>query len=330
MIAENVVRPRLLEVDGLKKHFPIMRGFIFSKQVGSVRAVDGVSFVIHEGETLGLVGESGCGKSTLARCIIRLYDPSEGQVIFDGTDITRLSPAGMRPVRRKMQIVFQDPYLSLNPRMSVRQTLSEALRFHKICAPSEEEAYLRKTMGMVGLTAEALDRCPKAFSGGQRQRIALARSLVVQPTLLVADEPVSALGVSIQAQVLNLLDDLRHELGLTMIFIAHELSVVKHISTRVAVMYLGKIVETGTTEEVFRDPQHPYTRALLSALPHPVPVRRKRQAALAGDIPSPLHIPKGCRFHPRCPVAQAVCRVEPPPLRQFGATHQAYCHLAGN
>jgi oligopeptide transport system ATP-binding protein len=320
----------ILDVEGLKKHFDVPRPFfdaLLGKPGQVLVAVDGVSLTVERHETLGLVGESGCGKSTLARCILRLYEPSEGVIIFNGLDITKASASTMRDVRRKMQIVFQDPYSSLNPRMTVRQTLTEVLRFHKVCARAEEETYLQRTMKMVGLTPDAVDKFPKSFSGGQRQRIALARALVMQPTLLVADEPVSALDVSIQAQVLNLLADLRSELGLTLIFIAHELSVVKHVSTRVAVMYLGKIVEMGTTEEVFEKTQHPYTEALLSALPHPVPVRRQRKAALEGDIPSPLDIPKGCRFHPRCPIAEEICRTNEPPLRQISPTHQLLCHL---
>ncbi len=319
----------ILAIKDLKKQFDLGRSFfdaLLGKRGQVSVAVDGVSFEVERNETLGLVGESGCGKSTLARCILRLLEPSEGTILFNGTDITKASKSTMRGVRRQMQIVFQDPYSSLNPRMTVRQTLTEVIRFHKICSRNEEEAYLNKTMNMVGLTSDAADKFPRAFSGGQRQRIALARSLIVKPTLLVADEPVSALDVSIQAQVLNLLADLRDELGLTMIFIAHELSVVKHVSTRVAVMYLGKIVEMGTTEDVFGKTQHPYTEGLLSALPHPVPVRRQRKAALEGDIPSPLDIPKGCRFHPRCPIADEVCRVEEPPLRQISPVHQVLCH----
>ncbi len=322
----------ILEVRGLSKHFDLPRPFfdaLLRKEVQRLIAVDGVSFTVERHETLGLVGESGCGKSTLARCILRLHEPSAGRILFDGADITRAPAAAMRKVRGRMQIVFQDPYSSLNPRMTVRQTLTEVLRFHKVCTREEEEGRLVQAMKMVGLAQDALDRFPKAFSGGQRQRIALARSLVMQPQLLVADEPVSALDVSIQAQVLNLLADLRDELGLTMVFIAHELSVVRHVSTKVAVMYLGKIVETGMTHEVFERTQHPYTEALLSALPHPVPVRRKRKPALEGDIPSPLDIPAGCRFHPRCPIAQDICRTQEPPMKQVSPTHQLFCHLRG-
>jgi oligopeptide transport system ATP-binding protein len=320
----------VLEVANLKKVFDLPRPFfdaVRGRKGQRLVAVDDVSFALEANETLGLVGESGCGKSTLARCILRLYEPSSGKVFFKGQEITGLGPGQMHAVRRQMQIVFQDPYSSLNPRMTVRQTLNEVLRFHDLCPKGEEEAAMQRLLEMVGLTPEAADKYPKAFSGGQRQRVALARALAVNPALLVADEPVSALDVSIQAQILNLLADLRSELGLTMLFIAHELSVVKHVSSRVAVMYLGKVVETGTTAEVFEGTTHPYTEGLLSALPHPVPVRRSRKPAVEGDIPSPLNIPSGCRFHPRCPIATAICTQEAPPLRQLSATHQVLCHL---
>jgi oligopeptide transport system ATP-binding protein len=326
----NPLNQPVLEVANLKKYFDLPRPFfdaIRGQPGRRLTAVDGVSFTLAANETLGLVGESGCGKSTLARCILRLYEPSEGQIFFQGREITGLPSKQMRAVRRQMQIVFQDPYSSLNPRMTVRQTLVEVLHFHSICTRSEEEGALQHLLQMVGLSPEAADKYPKAFSGGQRQRVALARALAVNPLLLVADEPVSALDVSIQAQILNLLADLRSELGLTMIFIAHELSVVKHVSSRVAVMYLGKVVEIGTTAEVFGQTTHPYTEGLLSALPHPVPVRRSRKPALEGDIPSPLNIPSGCRFHPRCPIAEEICKRESPPLRQLSATHQVLCHL---
>jgi oligopeptide transport system ATP-binding protein len=320
----------ILEVKNISKYFPVPRPFfdvLTRKPAKKLVAVDDVSLKVDRLETIGLVGESGCGKSTLARCILRLYEPSAGSVFFEGIDITRLSASHMRNVRKKMQIVFQDPYSSLNPKMTVRQMLTEVLRFHKLCPPGDEEVQLEHLLRMVGLNIEDASKYPKAFSGGQRQRIALARSLAVQPTLLVGDEPVSALDVSIQAQILNLLADLRGELGLTMIFIAHELSVVRHISTRVAVMYLGKIVEIGTTKEVFEETLHPYTEGLLEALPKPEPVRRKRKAAVEGDVPSPLNIPPGCRFHPRCPIAQEICRVEAPPNRQVSSNHRVMCHL---
>ncbi len=320
----------ILEVQHLSKFFETPRPFfdaLRGQAAQKLVAVDNVSFNVMRHETLGLVGESGCGKSTLARCILRLYEPTGGTVHFDGKDITQASYAEMRDVRRKIQIVVQDPYSSLNPRMTIGQTLTEVVRFHKICSKGEEAAYLGNLLGMVGLDTDALDKFPKSFSGGQRQRIALARSLAVRPVFLVADEPVSALDVSIQAQILNLLYDLRDELGLTMLFIAHELSVVRHISTRVAVMYLGQVVEMGTTQEVFEATQHPYTEGLLAALPKPEPVRRKHKPAVEGDIPSPLNIPSGCRFHPRCPLAQDICRKQPPPFRKLSETHFVRCHL---
>jgi len=320
----------ILEIKNLSKYFPVPRPFfdvLTRKPAQKLVAVDDVSLKIGRLETVGLVGESGCGKSTLARCILRLYEPSGGSVYFEGTNITRLSPSQMRSVRKKMQIVFQDPYSSLNPKMTVRQMLIEVLRFHKLCQSGEEETQLKHLLQMVGLSIEDASKYPKAFSGGQRQRIALARSLAVQPTLLVGDEPVSALDVSIQAQILNLLADLRGELGLTMIFIAHELSVVRHISTRVAVMYLGKIVEIGSTKEVFEQSLHPYTEGLLAALPKPEPVRRQRKPAVEGDVPSPLDIPPGCRFHPRCPIAKEICSLEAPPNRQVSPTHRVMCHF---
>lgn len=320
----------VLEIHDLKKVFELSRPFfdvIRRRPSKNLKAVDGVSLKINRHQTMGLVGESGCGKTTLGRCILRLYEPTEGRIIFEGEDITNKSQTEMQSIRRKMQIVFQDPYSSLNPRLTVRQAITEVLRFHGICPPQEEEAYLEKLLRMVGLNYADADKFPRSFSGGQRQRIGLARSLAVRPTFLVADEPVSALDVSIQAQILNLLADLREELGLTMLFVAHELSVVKHISTQVAVMYLGEIVETGTTADVFENPQHPYTEGLLAALPRPEPVRRRRKPALEGDIPSPLKMPGGCRFHPRCPIARDICSLQVPPRRQLTDTHQILCHL---
>lgn len=320
----------VLEVRKLSKVFEQPRSFLDTLQRRPVRnlvAVDNVSFEIRRHESLGLVGESGCGKTTLGRTILRLYEPTSGTILFEGEDITHASQAALQPIRRRMQVVFQDPYSSLNPRMTVRQMIVEALRFHRICPREEEEERLHSLLRLVGLSPESADQYPRSFSGGQRQRIGLARALAVQPIFLVADEPVSALDVSIQAQVLNLLADLRDELGLTMLFVAHELSVIRHVSTRVAVMYLGEIVELGTTEEVFDRPQHPYTEALLKALPRPEPRRRHRQPALEGDIPSPLAVPSGCRFHSRCPIAQNICRTTVPPRRQLTPTHQVLCHL---
>jgi oligopeptide/dipeptide ABC transporter ATP-binding protein len=320
----------VLEVRNLSKYFEMPRSLldlILRRPTKRLVAVDNVTLTINRHETLGLVGESGCGKTTLGRTILRLYEPTSGTILFEGENITHKSAQELQPTRRKMQVVFQDPYSSLNPRMTIRQMLSEALLFHRICTPDEVERQVQSLLYMVGLNPEAADKFPKAFSGGQRQRIGLARALAVKPTFLVADEPVSALDVSIQAQVLNLLTDLRDELGLTMLFVAHELSVVKHISTRVAVMYLGQIVETGTTEEVFENAQHPYTQALFKALPRPEPGRRHRQAAIEGDIPSPLNLPSGCRFHPRCPIAQDICKTAAPPRRHVTNTHQLLCHL---
>ncbi len=320
----------VLEVRNLSKSFVLPRGFfdlVQRRPAAQVVAVDNISLKVNRYETVGLVGESGCGKTTLGRTILRLYEPTAGNIFFEGTDITHLSDQALQSVRRKMQVIFQDPYSSLNPRMTIRQIISEVLRFHRICKPEDVEAHLQQLLQTVGLSVDAADKFPRAFSGGQRQRIGLARALAVQPTFLVADEPVSALDVSIQAQVLNLLADLREQLGLTMLFIAHELSVVKHVSNRVAVMYLGQIVEIGTTQEVFHNPQHPYTEGLLRALPRPEPGRRHREAAIKGDIPSPMNLPSGCRFHPRCPIVQDICRSHAPPLKQVSATHETLCHI---
>lgn len=330
----------LLSVRNLVKSFPIKGGF-FSREVASVKAVSGVSFDIQKGETLGLVGESGCGKSTLGRCILRLLQPTTGQVIFQGQDITHLSSRELRKLRRNMQIIFQDPYASLNPRMTVEDILSEPLTIHQICSSRQERTErILKLLDRVGLRREAMSRYPHEFSGGQRQRICIARALAVEPEFIVCDEPVSALDVSIQAQIVNLMQDLQRELGLTYLFIAHDLKVVEHISTRVAVMYLGKVVEMATAEELYLHPKHPYTQALLSAIPVPDPEYRRKhgmsRVILKGDIPSPINPPAGCHFHPRCPIAVDRCRVEVPLLREVGAgagsgtglPHRAACHLA--
>jgi peptide/nickel transport system ATP-binding protein len=319
----------LLVVDDVKKHFPVTRGIIFQKQVGAVKAVDGVSFSVKAGETLGIVGESGCGKSTLARLVMRLLDPTDGKIIFDGRDITRLSRQAMRPVRREMMMIFQDPYASLNPRKRVGFTVAEALEVHKLGTPAEVKRRVQELLEIVGLNPEHYNRFPHEFSGGQRQRIGVARALAISPKLIVCDEPVSALDVSVQAQVLNLLEDLQQEFGLTYVFIAHDLNVVRHISDRVLVMYLGKIAELAPKTELYESPKHPYTGALLSAVPiaDPERGRAREPLVLEGDVPSPLNPPSACRFHPRCPRFQeGHCDVEEPPLYSFGAEHVAACH----
>jgi oligopeptide transport system ATP-binding protein len=319
----------LVVVEDLKKHFPITRGIIFQKQIGSVKAVDGVSFVVREGETLGVVGESGCGKSTMARCVMRLLDPTSGRIVFRGRDITRLSRAEMRPIRREMMMVFQDPYASLNARKRVGFIIGEALEVHKLGTPQEIKRRVQELLEVVGLNPEHYNRFPHEFSGGQRQRIGVARALAVNPKLIVCDEPVSALDVSVQAQILNLLKDLQRDFGLTYIFIAHDLNVVRHISDRVMVMYLGKAVELGARDDLYVEPKHPYTGALLSAVPIPDPGlgRARKQVVLEGDVPSPINPPSACRFHPRCPrFVQGHCDVEEPLLASFGSSHFAACH----
>jgi oligopeptide/dipeptide ABC transporter ATP-binding protein len=293
-----------------------------------VRAVNGVSFRIWPHETLGLVGESGSGKTTLARTVLWLYRPDSGSIRFLGHDLTKLSGKALRDMRRDMQIVFQDPYSSLNPRFTVSRTLSEVLRFHAVCPDAEVEGEVARLLEIVGLSADLAGRRPIALSGGQRQRVGLARALALRPRFLVLDEPVAALDVSIQAQVLNLLQSLRDELGLTMLFIAHELSVVRHMSTRVAVMYLGEIVEIGTAQEIFERASHPYTQSLLRAVPRLMAKRRRREAVLKGDVPSPLAIPNGCPFHPRCPRAEAICHTLKPPAKRLGENHVSRCHFA--
>ena len=322
----------LISVRNLVKRFPIKGGF-FQREVGSVKAVSDVSFDIRRGETLGLVGESGCGKSTLGRAILRLIEPTSGQVLFKGQDITKLGTSEMRKLRRNMQIIFQDPYASLNPRMTVEDILGEPLDIHKMCETQEQRRKrIVDLLDLCGLRREAIARYPHEFSGGQRQRICIARALAVNPEFIVCDEPVSALDVSIQAQIVNLMQDLQKELGLTYLFIAHDLKVVEHISTRVAVMYLGKIAEIADSEELYADPKHPYTRALLSAIPIPDPTHKKERIILRGDVPSPINPPNGCYFHTRCPIAQDNCRVDAPQLRDLrhpgGNPHEASCHYA--
>ncbi len=326
-------RETLLEVKNLKMHFPVQRG-LFRKVVAHVRAVDGISFHIREGETLGLVGESGCGKTTTGRCILRALDPTDGEINYrkDGefVNIARLSGAELAPFRTQMQIIFQDPFSSLNPRMTVMDIVSEPLRIHKIARGEEIRSRVRDLLEAVGLKAQHMNRYPYAFSGGQRQRVGIARALALRPRLIVCDEPVSALDVSIQAQVLNLLDGLQAEFGLTYLFIAHNLSVVQHICTRVAVMYLGDLVEVGTAHDLYHRPLHPYSEALLSAVPKTDPTKRSQRVLLQGDVPSPVNPPSGCKFHTRCRYAKDICRAEHPPLEEVtpGSDHYAACHFA--
>ncbi|MCY0901980.1 MAG: dipeptide ABC transporter ATP-binding protein [Firmicutes bacterium] len=317
----------LLEVQDLKKWFPIRRG-IFSRTVGNVRAVDGVSFAVGAGETFGLVGESGCGKSTTGRTLLRLIEPTGGKITFEGRDVRKLSRTQMRAMRRQMQIVFQDPYGSLNPRYTVRQAIEEPLLIHGLASSSaERERRVAELMDTVGLSPSRMNRYPHEFSGGQRQRIGIARALAVSPKLIVADEPVSALDVSVQSQVLNLMDDLQKQLNLTYIFIAHDLSVVKHISDRIGVMYLGKMVELAEADDLYAEPLHPYTQALLSAVPVPDPDAKRDRIILQGDLPSPANPPQGCYFHPRCKDAMDVCRVKAPEWREVKPGHHVACHL---
>ena len=320
--------PTLLEATGLKKHFPVHRG-ILRRTVGQLQAVDGVDLTVRRGETVGLVGESGCGKSTLGRTLLRLLEPTAGRIEFDGTDLTALGRAELKAARRHLQLVFQDSVGSLDPRMTVRQLVGEGLKIHGVGNRSARDATVAEMLERVGLPPEAAGRYPHQFSGGQRQRIGLARSLVLQPKLVVADEPVSALDVSIQSQVLNLLVELKREFDLTYVFVAHDLAVVGYISDRIAVMYLGKIVELAESDDLFARPLHPYTRALLSANPEPIPGRKSRRIVLKGDVPSPIDPPSGCRVRTRCPLAQEICAEVEPPLADHGQAHVAACHFAG-
>ena len=318
----------LLQVENLAKHYPVKRGLVLSKTVGTVRAVDGISFSVQKGETLALVGESGCGKSTTARLVLRLIEPTAGAVHFEGTDITTMKGAPLRRLRRRMQIVFQDPFASLNPRMTVGDILEEPLIVHSIGDRAARKARVHELLGLVGLAPYHVQRYPHEFSGGQRQRIGIARALAVEPALVVCDEPVSALDVSIQAQVINLLKDLQGRLGLSYLFIAHDLAVVKHTANRIAVMYLGKIVEVASKDELFANPRHPYTRTLLLAIPRPDPHRHGARQLPGGDVPSPMDPPPGCRFHTRCQFATGKCKLEEPPLRAIGQDHLSACHYA--
>jgi oligopeptide/dipeptide ABC transporter ATP-binding protein len=322
----SVCMPSVLEVEDLKTYFPVRTGLL-RRTVGQVHAVDGVSFAIGAGETLGLVGESGCGKTTVGRSVLRLIEPTAGVIRLGGRDITRLGRAELRPLRREMQIIFQDPFSSLNPRMRAGDIVGEPLKVHGAGPARERRERVAALFSRVGLSQAQMDNYPHQFSGGQRQRIGVARALALNPKLIVCDEPVSALDVSIQAQVINLLTDLQRELGLSYLFISHNLAVVEHISHRIAVMYLGRIVEHTARETLFRRPLHPYTEALLAAVPVPDPAARRAKRVLQGDVPSPLHPPAGCHFHTRCPYAEARCRSETPRLREIEPGHHVACHL---
>lgn len=316
----------LLKVENLKKHFPITGG-ILGRPVSSVKAVDGVSFTVNKGETLGIVGESGCGKSTTGRMLMRLIDPSEGKVTFEDRELTSLSNSEMRKIRREMQMVFQDPFASLNPRHTVEKILEEPLKVHGMGSAKERKKRVHELLNIVGLSSYHAKRYPHQFSGGQRQRIGIARALMTKPKLIIADEPVSALDVSIQSQVLNLMQDLQKEFGLTYIFIAHDLGVVRHISDRVGVMYLGKMVELSNSEQLYEKPLHPYTQALLSAVPVPDPDFKRETILLQGDIPSPSNPPSGCTFHTRCPHATEICKQKVPEFKEHQPGHYVACHL---
>jgi oligopeptide transport system ATP-binding protein len=320
----------LLDVRGLKKYFPITQGIVIQRHIGDIKAVDGIDFFIRRGETLGLVGESGCGKSTTGRAILQLYRPTAGQVLFEGKDLVKMKGEELRRMRRRMQMIFQDPYASLNPRMTVGNIIGEPLEVHNIARGKELRERVQELLKVVGLNPYFINRYPHEFSGGQRQRIGVARALAVNPDFIVCDEPISALDVSIQAQIINLLEELQEKFGLTYLFIAHDLSVVRHISDRVAVMYLGKIVETADRDDLYNNPLHPYTKALLSAVPIPDPaVEEKRERIiLTGDVPSPANPPTGCRFHTRCPIVQRpLCVDVEPEWREVGPDHWVACHL---
>ena len=329
MAEHNNGRP-LLKIENLKMHFPIRKGFL-RRQVGAVKAVDDVSFDIHPGETLGLVGESGCGKTTIGRCIVRAYQPTDGQILYENggaVDLAHLGETELKPYRQKIRMIFQDPYASLNPRMTVFDIVADPLRIHQLASGSELEDRVVEILRQVGMRPEHMRRYPHAFSGGQRQRIGIARALALDPELVVADEAVSALDVSVRAQILNLMLRLQREYKLTYLFISHDLSVVEYVADRVAVMYVGKMVEMAPTNELYNNPKHPYTEALLSAIPVPDPRRRAKRIVLQGDVADPANPPSGCYFHPRCPYAQERCKVETPALRKVGENHVAACHFA--
>ena len=318
----------LLEVTDLVKHFPIKSGVLIDREVGRVRAVDGVSLRLHEGETLGLVGESGCGKSTLSRAILQLIPPTSGSVKFDGQELVGRSPRELRPLRRQMQMIFQDPFASLNPRKRIGQIIGDPMKLHGLADGAQLKRRVQELLDRVGLQAEHFNRYPHEFSGGQRQRIGIARALALEPRLIIADEPVSALDVSVQAQIINLLEDLQREFGMAYLFVAHDLGVVRHVSDRVAVMYLGKIVEQADSDTLYARPQHPYTHALLSAVPIPDPRKNaaRERITLEGDVPSPIDPPSGCRFHTRCASATDICRSDEPLLVTDGGAHAVACH----
>lgn len=319
----------LLQVRDLVKYFPIMRGTLIQRQVGAVKAVDGISFDVFRGETLGLVGESGCGKSTAGRTILQLYRPTSGSVLFEGVDLVKLKGEDLRKMRRRMQMIFQDPYASLNPRMTVGQIISEPLIIHGVANGKEAQERAEELLRLVGLNPAYTNRYPHEFSGGQRQRVGVARALALEPAFIVCDEPISALDVSVQAQVVNLLEDLQSQMGLTYLFIAHDLSMVRHISNRIAVMYLGVIVELADRHELYNHPLHPYTQALLSAVPIPDPVieARRQRIILKGDVPSPINPPSGCRFRTRCPLADTICAEQRPEFREVQSGHWVACHM---
>ncbi len=322
-----VMKQPLIEVRNLKKHFPIKKGWL-GRTVGHVKAVDGISLTLYKGETLGLVGESGCGKSTTGRTLLQLIEPTEGEVLYEGRNLVGMKPSKLRPLRKELQIVFQDPYASLDPRLTVGEIIAEPMEIHRLCTGKEKEKRVEELLEVVGLSGYHAKRYAHEFSGGQRQRIGIARALASNPKLIVADEPVSALDVSIQSQIINLLQDLQEQFGLTYLFIAHDLSVVKHISDRVGVMYLGNIVELADKNRLFDTPLHPYTQALMSAVPSPDPLDKKERIVLKGDVPSPANPPAGCAFHPRCASCMDICHTERPVLQERDG-HYIACHLYG-